>query len=138
MNGSGVPQGSVLGPVLFLVYINDIVDVIRSSDISLFADDAKLGHVVSTDNDRIKLQEDIDSMENWADTWSLQFNPKKCKVLHLGKNNPNYDYTMTKDKLVLDNSDAERDLGVVIDSALSFSNHINEIVRKSKQDFRFN
>ena len=67
-------------------------------------------------------------MENRADTWSLQFNPKKCKVLHLGKNNPNYDYTMTKDKLVLDNSDAERDLGVVIDSALYFSYHINEIV----------
>ena len=130
---SGVPQGSVLGLVLFLVYINDIVDVIRSSDISLFADDAKLGHVVSSDNDRIKLQEDIDSMENWADTWSLQFNPKKCKVLHLGKNNPNYDYTMTKDKLVLDNSDAERDLGVVIDSALSFSNHINEIVSKANR-----
>ena len=99
----------------------------------MFADDAKLGHVVSTDNDRIKLQEDIDSMENWADTWSLQFNPKKCKVLHLGKNNPSYDYTMTKDKLVLDNSDAERDLGVVIDSALSFSNHINEIVSKANR-----
>ena len=72
-------------------------------------------------------------MENWADTWSLQFNPKKCKELHLGKSNPYYNYTMTKDKFVLDNPDAERGLGVVIDPALSFDNHINEIVSKANK-----
>ena len=80
---SGVPQGSVLGPVLFVIYINDLPDRILS-DVYLFADDTKIFRIITSDTDRAHLQEDLCSMSKWCDQWLLKMNPEKCKHLHIG------------------------------------------------------
>ena len=81
---SGIPQGSVLGPVLFLIFINDLPDVI-SVCLELFADDGKLFSRVKSDDKRIVLQDNITTAENWAETWKMFFNKSKCHHLHVGK-----------------------------------------------------
>ena len=83
---SGVPQGSVLGPILFLVYINDLDDQL-SSNMLKFADDTKLFRVVDNHLDGQRLQKDIDLLGEWAVQWQMKFNVEKCKVVHYGKGN---------------------------------------------------
>jgi len=105
---SGVPQGSVLGPLLFLIFINDLdkaATVIRA--LAKFADDTKLGHTVGTAKEREDLQCALDRLCEWADTWGMDFNVKKCKVLHLGHNNIRQKYTIKGEDL--DETEEERD-----------------------------
>ena len=85
---SGIPQGSVIGPVLFLVFINDLPDVIEVL-IKLFADDAKIYAVVSNQAYENKVQSSLNRAVNWADIWKMLFNIIKCHHLHLGKHVPN-------------------------------------------------
>ena len=82
---SGIPQGSVLRPVLFICYINNMPSSVQSS-IYLFADDAKLYRNIPSDDDP---QHDLQQLEKWSEEWQLHFNPSKCKVMHLGHQNPN-------------------------------------------------
>ena len=89
---SGVPQGSVLGPTLFLIYINDIDDGIISK-LSKFADDSKLVKGLRTNEDSEILRRDLVKLEDWAETWQMEFNVEKCAVLHAGHNNPKNEYT---------------------------------------------
>jgi len=77
---SGVPQGSVLGPVLFVLYINDLPDMIQF-DVYLFAEDKNFP-IITSDTDRAHLQEDLCSMSKWCDQWLLKINSEKCKHLH--------------------------------------------------------
>lgn len=87
---SGVPQGSVLGPVLFLIFVNDLPGDIKSI-CKLFADDAKIYNIA----DRADvLQEDLSRLMNWSETWRLEFNIDKCKVMHFGHGNIQTDYKM--------------------------------------------
>ena len=86
---SGVPQGSVLGPLLFNLYINGITNGIKS-DVLLFADDIKLGRSIKAAEDIIYLQEDLLYLEQWSDEWELKFNIDKCKVMSFGPNNIQY------------------------------------------------
>jgi len=81
---SGVPQGSVLGPLLFLLYINDITKDILS-DIRLFAADCILYRVIRTQSDCITLQADIDRLHSWATIWQMQFNSSKCHILSISR-----------------------------------------------------
>ena len=90
---SGVPQGSVLGPVLFLVYINDIEDAIRKL-LRLFADDNKLFGCTNSEDYINDLQCDNDDLEEWSDKWLLRYNVDKCCVLHYGLNSPHHTYHM--------------------------------------------
>ena len=84
---SGIPQGSVLGPVLFLVYVNDLPESVKC-DIKLFADDAKLYASSKQGNSQhSQMQADLQSLANWSATWLLPFNVKKCKILYLGTGN---------------------------------------------------
>jgi len=76
---SGVPQGSVLGPLYFIIFINDMPEAVHNF-IALFADDAKLFSSISCFKDQEHLQEDLANLQNWADKWQLRFNAKKCKV----------------------------------------------------------
>ena len=82
----------------------------------IFADDTKVYRIVSSDNDRAKLQEDFNSLVKWSDTWQLRFNADKCKVLQLGHNNNQYTYDMAGVELQI--TPCEKDLGVYIDNKL--------------------
>ncbi len=83
---SGVPQGSVLGPVLSIVYINGI-DVGLTNFISKFADDTKIGNSIITDHDRMSLQEDLRKISDWSRRWEMPFNVNKCHILQVGTRN---------------------------------------------------
>ena len=80
---SEIPKGGILGPILFTIFINDLPDGIKST-CKIFADDTKIYN--STDNSS-DIQEDIEHLENWSNTWKLFFNVSKCKVMHLGLDN---------------------------------------------------
>lgn len=127
---SDVPQGSVLGPLLFILYINDIDDGIVSR-LSKFADDTKLFSEVSTKSNVIKLQSDIDKLAQWVNTWQLKFNEDKCKVLHFGSNNPKEKYQLNN--IDLESSRFEKDLGVLISDDLKPSSHIDGVILKANR-----
>jgi retron-type reverse transcriptase len=76
---SGIPQGSVLGPILFVIYINDMPECVNASTY-LFADDTKIYKEISCEDDVRGLQADLDQLQKWSDTWLLKFHPNKCKV----------------------------------------------------------
>ena len=130
---SGVPQGSVLGPSLFIYFINDLPDFCDSL-INIFADDTKVYTPISSPNDCCKLQNTINMLTDWSDKWLLKFNTSKCKVLHLGHNNPTHNYLMRNgnDITTLCKTNCEKDLGVHIDSKLNFNEHILNQVKKAR------
>jgi hypothetical protein len=110
---SGVPQGSVLGPLLFLIYINDIDNAVTLIKFfSKFADDTKVGHPVQSVEDRDLLQSQLDSLYKWSQDWGMEFNVDKCKVLHYGKKNHEYSYTMNGTEM--EKVDTEKDVGVLV------------------------
>ena len=121
---SGIPQGSVLGPILFVMYINDLPNEVMSY-IKIFADDTKIFRAIRSISDINKIQKDIDRLVAWSIKWQLYFNSSKCKVIHYGKNNPNHNYNINNSKLAED--DKEKDLGVLFDNKLTFQSHIRQI-----------
>ena len=122
---SGISQGSVLGPVLFLVFINDFPDVIEVL-LKLFADDAKVYNIMSNLNDVHPLQRSVDNAGRWSIDWDMLFNLNKCHQLHVGQQDTGYVYTMeTRDGThAIEKVANEKDLGVIIDSKLTFRDHI--------------
>lgn len=128
---SGIPQGTVLGPLLFVIYINDILDNINSEGL-LFADDAKIFRTISCKNDALLLQDDILQLEAWSDIWLLKFHPGKCHLLSLGKlENIKYCHRYNVSEQEIEHVFEEKDLGVTMDSELTFAEHITQKVRKA-------
>ena len=129
---SGIPQGTVLGPILFVIYINDLPDVCRDlCSLYLFADDAKLYKVINQYNDLTTLIIACQAMLEWCDKWCMQLNTDKCKALTLGKSrvldsssNATFDIPYNGDILHLEHVSSMKDLGITIDSELNFKEHI--------------
>jgi len=122
---SGVPQGSVMGPCAFDVFIDDLEEEITRIDPEIillkFADDSKLARDVSSEDDRRKLQDALDKLCEWASKWGMSFNVKKCKVMHIGHANKKGDYTM--EGQTLGKTTEEKDIGVLVTGDLKPSNH---------------
>nr|XP_006825930.1 PREDICTED: RNA-directed DNA polymerase from mobile element jockey-like [Saccoglossus kowalevskii] len=133
---SGIPQGSVLGPVLFVLFINDLPDAVKSV-CKLFADDTKLYKCIFSHLDQIELQNDIFSLCEWSRKWLLEFHVKKCKVMQFAKKDfDDYSYSMhSKEGVVfpIDMVNEEKDLGIVFQDNLKFSKHIAKVVNSANR-----
>ena len=127
---SGIPQGSVIGPILFVIFINDMPDAIKYNLCKLFADDCKLFGKVSQTGENM-VQADLTLLEEWSRIWQLPFNAKKCKVMHFGNNNPKRSYTLNG--LGLEPISSEKDLGVMVDDKLNFHLHTAAATKKANQ-----
>ena len=130
---SGIPQGSILGPILFTLYVNDIPAQLQSI-ISMYADDTKLFSALISNDSTNTLISDLKILEEWAEKFQMRFHPDKCHVMHIGSNNPQQQYTMTKgdQQHTLETVTTEKDLGVLKEK-LNYSEHINIKVNKANQ-----
>ena len=127
---SGIPKGSVLGPILFVIFINDLPEVVNSM-MYLFADDTKLMKEIQSAQDMVVLQNDVSEMDYWSNTWLIKFNLEKCHILTFEKPNP-FNNTYKLGNHILQRVKMEKDLGVTVNSNLSFENHI--VIKISKPD----
>ena len=133
---SGVPQGFVLGPLLFLLYINDLPENIKFQ-VSLFADATAVYLTISNLQDSQVLQFDLESLQRWERTWDMEFNPSKCQVLHIArsKNPVMSSYLVHNQKL--ESVDAAKYLGVSISKDLSWTTHISKITTCANRTLGF-
>ena len=134
---SGVPQGTVLGPIMFLIYINDISNELESP-IKLFADDIKVYRVLNNvEEDHRTLQNDLMKLETWSANWRLNFNTEKCEVMRITKKTDHTRPSYTLTNKALNVVDETKDLGVNITSKLSWSLHVNQCVNKANRVLGF-
>ena len=132
---SGVPQGTVLGPILFLLLINDI-DTNISSNVSLFADDTRILRAVDDEEDVEKLQADLDQIYSWQDSNNMEFNSKKFEVMRYGRNQilkESTVYLTPKYEDIIEEKETLRDLGIIMSNDASFSNHVDFVCSKVRQ-----
>ena len=129
---SGIPQGSVLGPTLFVMYINSLPDVISQSSSYLFADDTKLANGIFENSDCEALQSDLNNMVEWTEKSLLKFHPDKCVHMTIGKSKlDERTYTLGHNGPVIRKVKEEKDIGIIFDAELKFSSHISEKVNKA-------
>ena len=127
---SGVPQGSVLGPVLFIIYVNDI-DKNLLNRLLKFADDTKLLGRARNKADYEAIQHDLDKLAQWSERWLMDFNVDKCKVMHFMPRNCTTTEKYVLNGRILESSNVEKDLGVVISSTLKSSAHCQSVYNKA-------
>ena len=124
---SGVPQGSVIDPLLFVLFINDLPESVKSA-VKLFADDVKL---IGDANDSAGIQEDLDCISTWKNDWCMEFNSEKCTVMHIGKNDARQRYYLEENELAIVGT--EKDLGVTFSESFDWSEHIEQSIGKANK-----
>ena len=135
---SGVPQGSVLGPLLFLIYINDLPDYIQNnSTVKLFADDTIIYHPINNQQDSIALQEDLDSLQRWESDWLMHFHPQKCQTMHITNKRNIIQSTYTIHNHKLQTTNTAKYLGIHIHSTLNWNTHINKTAQRANTTSAF-
>ena len=115
---SGIPQGSVLGPLLFVIYINDLPDTVKSHPY-IFADDTNIFRIIKDKSDEHCLQEDLVALEKWSSDWLLKFHPEKCKHMRIGATGNGITYSLSGHEL--DNVTSEKDIGISVDIVWSLT-----------------
>ena len=131
---SGVPQGTVLGPLLFLVHINDLPDCV-TSNVRLFADDCLLYRTVKSQKDQEALQTDLKSLEIWADKWGMRFNAKKCYILSIHDKGISKFYELNSH--ILKSVENNPYLGVILDKNMKWTTHIDNTTKKASSTLGF-
>ena len=136
---SGIPQGTVLGPILFVIFVNDLPNNVTSETL-MFADDTKLLKIIKCDRDSLNFQSDLDRLHRWSLTWQLKFNPNKCKIMHTGRQREEHLYTMINDendtRTILEETTCEKDLGLHVDNQLLFDDYIHQACKKASNVLR--
>ena len=141
---SGVPQGSILGPILFVLFINDLpIGLNSGTNLMLYADDTKIWRAIKSYDDYCSLQEDINCLNNWATLNKMKFHPAKCKVLSIPGKKSNsiflpvpflrFQFHLGRDPL--DYADSEKDLGVIVTQNFRFNDQLAKILSKANQQF---
>ena len=133
----GVPQGSILGPILFLLYVNDLPAVLKQSQIASFADDTKLFKSIQSPLDTQLLQEDLSSLERWSISSGLKFNQEKCKFLRVTRKSNSIEQQYTLKGKSLEMSEKQKDLGVYINSTLTWSDQTHDQCMKANRMLGF-
>ena len=131
---SGVPQGSILGPFLFLLYINDLPEALAPDTLcAIFADDTKIGREIKDKTDATLLQNDVDRLNEWGESWGLKFNHQKCKVLHIFNTIDQITTTYSMANANLTTVDDMEDLGIIVSKDLKWQTHINKMCARAEK-----
>jgi hypothetical protein len=134
---SGVPQGSHLGPWIFIIFINDIVNVIKNSHILMFADDLKIFRIIDNPSDLQLLQDDINNLCKWCVVRKLDLNIKKCKSMSFHRRSLPHNFTHNISNVLLEQITETKDLGVTFTENIPFNKHIDIIISKANSMFGF-
>ena len=129
---SGVPQGSILGPLLFLIYINDLPQCISSGNVFLFADDTKCSHSITSITDSLQLQTSLTSLSVWSSKWNLHFNTSKCILMQFHRANQTIiDFNYQLRQQTISANTTHKDLGLILHRNLNWTNHYEHICSTS-------
>jgi len=130
---SSVVQGSVLGPILFIIFINSMDFAIKDPNTNIFkyADDSKIGRHIRNEADAKTLQSSLDEVCKWDEKSGMQLHPAKSVVLHFGYNNPRHEYTIAGEPV--SNSGVAKDLGVLVNEQCTPRDHVNKVIKKGNQ-----
>ena len=120
---SGVPQGSILGPILFLIFVNDIPNTIENSQLYMFADDTKCHRSVSSTSDCYSLQNDLQQLSKWSQDWSMFFNDNKCVLLRFSPKPTHSTFHYTINNSPISIQEHHRDLGVIMSNNFTWNAH---------------
>ena len=133
---SGVPQGTVLGPLLFLLHINDLPSVV-DSQVRLFADDCLVYRPIRSEADQVLLQRDLSALELWGDTWGMRFNATKCNIMRISRSRNPLTRMYSLCNHVLSEVDTAKYLGINLSSELSWFPHVSSVVSKANSTLGF-
>ena len=128
---SSVPQGSYLGPLLFLLFINDLFICLDGASFLFYADDLKIYEKVNNESDAVKMQRIIDKMSSWCSKNGMFLNVDKCSVISFSRRRTIYYHDYSINEIQINRTSVIRDLGVFLDSKMSFKFHVNIIISKA-------
>ena len=134
---SGVPQGSILGPLLFLVYVNDLPQVVSSTSIALFADDTKCYRAIKTLDQVELLQKDLNSICKWCGQWRMDLNVSKCCAISITRNTDPLNSSYHLNELQVKSTNAQKDIGVFVTSDLKWTTHVRSVTAKANKMLGF-